>query len=92
MKLYFNLKREIFVENDQTPKILIFIGVNGSGKTTTIGKIESQIRDENKILIAACDTFRAAAIDQLKVGQIKAKVIFFRKYQSRSCQCCFSSY
>ena len=60
-------EREIFVENDQTPKILIFIGVNGSGKTTTIGKIASQIRDENKILIAACDTFRAAAIDQLKI-------------------------
>ena len=63
-------EREIFVENDQTPKILIFIGVNGSGKTTTIGKIVSQIRDENKILIAACDTFRAAAIDQLKVYRL----------------------
>ena len=70
-------EREIFVENDQTPKILIFIGVNGSGKTTTIGKIASQIRDENRILIAACDTFRAAAIDQLKSWADKSKSDFF---------------
>ena len=70
-------EREIFVENDQTPKILIFIGVNGSGKTTTIGKIASQIRDKNKILIAACDTFRAAASDQLKSWADKSKSDFF---------------
>ena len=70
-------EREIFLENDQTPKILIFIGVNGSGKTTTIGKIASQIRDENKILIAACDTFRAAAIEQLKSWANKSKSDFF---------------
>ena len=70
-------EREIFVENDQTPKILIFIGVNGSGKTTTIGKIASQIRDKNKILIAACDTFRAAAIDQLKSWSDKSRSDFF---------------
>ena len=70
-------EREIFVANDQTPKILIFIGVNGSGKTTTIGKIASQIRDENKILIAACDTFRAAAIDQLKNWANKNNNDFF---------------
>ena len=70
-------EREIFVENDQTPKILIFIGVNGSGKTTTIGKIASQIRDEKKVLIAACDTFRAAAIEQLKSWADKSKSDFF---------------
>ena len=70
-------EREIFVENDQTPEILIFVGVNGSGKTTTIGKIVSQIRDENKILIAACDTFRAAAIDQLKSWADKSKSDFY---------------
>ena len=70
-------ERKIFEENDQTPKILIFIGVNGSGKTTTIGKIASQIRDEKKILIAACDTFRAAAIDQLKNWSDKSNNDFF---------------
>ena len=59
-------ENEILKENNKNPKILIFVGVNGSGKTTTIGKIANQISNEKKILIAACDTFRAAAIDQLK--------------------------
>jgi fused signal recognition particle receptor len=56
----------ILEQNEKESKILIFIGVNGSGKTTTIGKISNQINNEKKVLIAACDTFRAAAIDQLK--------------------------
>ena len=59
-------ENEILKENNKNPKILIFVGVNGSGKTTTIGKIANQISNEKKVLIAACDTFRAAAIDQLK--------------------------
>jgi len=57
---------KLLEQNDKSPKILIFVGVNGSGKTTTIGKIAKQIGNNKKILIAACDTFRAAAIDQLK--------------------------
>jgi len=57
---------KLLKQNDNSPKILIFVGVNGSGKTTTIGKIAKQIGNKKKILIAACDTFRAAAIDQLK--------------------------
>ncbi len=59
-------EKEILEENKKKSKILIFVGVNGSGKTTTIGKIANKISNEKKILIAACDTFRAAAIDQLK--------------------------
>jgi len=59
-------EKEILEENKKKSKILIFVGVNGSGKTTTIGKITNQISNEKKVLIAACDTFRAAAIDQLK--------------------------
>jgi fused signal recognition particle receptor len=59
-------ERKLLEEKERNPKILIFVGVNGSGKTTTIGKIANQIDNEKKILIAACDTFRAAAIDQLK--------------------------
>ena len=58
-------ERELLVESLEK-KILIFVGVNGSGKTTTIGKIINQLDNDKKILIAACDTFRAAAIDQLK--------------------------
>ena len=56
----------IIEESNKNQKILIFVGVNGSGKTTTIGKISNQIPNNKKVLIAACDTFRAAAIDQLK--------------------------
>ena len=70
-------ERKIFEENDQRKKILIFVGVNGSGKTTTIGKIANQIGDEKKVLIAACDTFRAAAINQLKDWAEKNKNDFF---------------
>ena len=47
---------------------VLIVGVNGSGKTTTIGKLARRLENNNrKVLIAAGDTFRAAAIDQLKV-------------------------
>ena len=64
-------------KNDKRPKILIFVGVNGSGKTTTIGKIANQIPNDKKVLIAACDTFRAAAIEQLKEWAHKNQNDFF---------------
>ena len=53
-------------KNSDDKKILIFVGVNGSGKTTTIGKIANKVLSNKKILIAACDTFRAAAVEQLE--------------------------
>ncbi len=50
------------------PKVIIFNGVNGAGKTTTIGKIAFNLKNQNKkVIIAACDTFRAAASEQLQV-------------------------
>src|SRR6266545_222449 len=50
------------------PFVILVVGVNGSGKTTTIGKLASKFRAEGKsVMIAAGDTFRAAAIDQLKI-------------------------
>jgi fused signal recognition particle receptor len=53
---------------DQSPAILFVIGVNGAGKTTTIGKIAHKLNLEGKtVMLAAADTFRAAAIDQLKI-------------------------
>lgn len=56
------------------PKVIIFNGVNGSGKTTTIGKIAKKLTDENKkVVIAACDTFRAAASEQLKIWADRSK-------------------
>ncbi len=68
---------ELITKNEIDPKILIFVGVNGSGKTTTIGKIANKIGNEKKILIAACDTFRAAAINQLKNWALKNNNDFF---------------
>ena len=53
---------------DTQPSVILVIGVNGVGKTTTIGKIASRLRQERKkVLLAAADTFRAAAIEQLEV-------------------------
>lgn len=58
-----------------SPTIILVVGVNGVGKTTTIGKLSSRFRNENKkVLIAAADTFRAAAIDQLKAWGNRAEV------------------
>ena len=51
-----------------SPSIILVIGVNGVGKTTTIGKLANQLREDGKkVLLAAADTFRAAAIDQLDI-------------------------
>jgi len=50
------------------PFVLLVVGVNGTGKTTTIGKLATKFRSEGKkVLVGACDTFRAAAMDQLAV-------------------------
>lgn len=57
------------------PSIILVIGVNGVGKTTTIGKIAKQLKDSGKkVLLSAADTFRAAAIDQLKIWAYRASV------------------
>ena len=57
------------------PKVILIIGVNGVGKTTSIGKIAATFKAEKyKVLIAAADTFRAAAIDQLEVWSSRAGV------------------
>ena len=52
--------------NKKQKKIILFVGVNGSGKTTTLGKLANKILLDKKVLIAACDTFRAAAVEQLE--------------------------
>jgi fused signal recognition particle receptor len=53
---------------DAKPFVILVVGVNGSGKTTTIGKLAEKFRREGrKVMLAAGDTFRAAAIDQLKI-------------------------
>jgi len=62
-----------FQENDMT--VIVIVGVNGAGKTTTIGKLAHKFKQQNlKVVLAAGDTFRAAAIDQLKVWGNRAGV------------------
>lgn len=57
------------------PSIILVIGVNGVGKTTTIGKLAAQLKaDEKKVILGAADTFRAAAIDQLEIWAERAGV------------------
>jgi len=69
-------EQDLFTSEDNQPTILLFIGVNGSGKTTTIGKLINIIAKNKKILVVACDTFRAAATDQLKEWVIRQGVDF----------------
>lgn len=60
---------------DTKPSVILVIGVNGAGKTTSVGKIAARLRSEGKkVVVAAADTFRAAAIDQLAVWCDRAGV------------------
>ena len=81
--------REILVETldvgdpaldlTEKPAVLLMIGVNGVGKTTTIGKLAHQLKQAgNRVLLAAGDTFRAAAADQLAIWADRAQVEIVR--------------
>ncbi len=60
-------------------KVIMIVGVNGAGKTTTIGKLATKLKAEgNKVIVGACDTFRAAAVDQLQVWCERAGVEMVR--------------
>lgn len=64
------------------PRIVLFVGVNGSGKTTTIGKIAAKLSAQGAdIVLAAGDTFRAAAVEQLRVWADRASARFISKPQ-----------
>ena len=68
-----NIKPITFTENK--PLVILMVGVNGSGKTTTIGKLAQRWKQEGKnVLLAAGDTFRAAAINQLQVWADRAGI------------------
>lgn len=76
------LKKELFETLDfadklevKTPAVIMVVGVNGVGKTTTIGKLANKfVKEKKSVTIAAADTFRAAAADQLSVWADRAKV------------------
>lgn len=68
MDILNSRKREIHAAPAGTPTVILMVGVNGSGKTTTIGKLASRLKGEGKkVVLAACDTFRAAAVEQLQL-------------------------
>ena len=65
---------------ETTPSVILVIGVNGVGKTTSIGKIAANLKSQGKkVVVAAADTFRAAAIDQLAVWTERAGVELIRQ-------------
>jgi fused signal recognition particle receptor len=58
----------LLIDTSKKPFVILMVGVNGAGKTTTIGKMAKQFTDDgHKVMLAAGDTFRAAAVEQLKV-------------------------
>jgi fused signal recognition particle receptor len=70
--------KPMLVDRERKPHVILVVGVNGTGKTTTIGKLANRFRKDGlKVMLAAGDTFRAAAIDQLKIWgeRTGAKVI-----------------
>ena len=69
--------------NENGTSVLLFIGVNGVGKTTTIGKLANKMKDEGKkVLLVGADTFRAGAVKQLREWSEKIGVGFFGKEES----------
>ena len=64
------------------PSVILVIGVNGVGKTTSIGKIANRLKKENKsIVLAAADTFRAAAVEQLEIWAERSKCDIVKKQE-----------
>lgn len=77
-KILAPVAKEFSPDAAHRPFVTLAVGVNGSGKTTTLGKLASRLKaGGNKVMLAAADTFRAAAIDQLKVWgeRVDASVI-----------------
>ncbi|MGB6535864.1 MAG: signal recognition particle-docking protein FtsY [Xanthobacteraceae bacterium] len=67
-KVLAPVAQPLLVDAAKRPFVILVVGVNGSGKTTTVGKLAAKLRAEGRtVMMAASDTFRAAAIDQLKI-------------------------
>jgi len=73
-------ENEFSIPKSNTPHVIMVVGVNGVGKTTTIGKLSSQFKkQELKVVLGAADTFRAAAIDQLQIWADRTDVPIVRQ-------------
>ncbi|MCH8542383.1 MAG: signal recognition particle-docking protein FtsY [Alcanivorax sp.] len=67
-RLLVPVNKPLVIEADKKPYVILMVGVNGVGKTTTIGKLAKRLRNDGKsVMLAAGDTFRAAAVEQLQV-------------------------
>ena len=67
-KILEPVAKPLVIDSTKKPHVILVVGVNGSGKTTTIGKLAKTYKDQGlKVMMAAGDTFRAAAVEQLKV-------------------------
>lgn len=76
---YFEIP-EVHLEGQKVPYVIMVVGVNGVGKTTTIGKLANRYKNQGKkVLVGAGDTFRAAAVDQLKLWAERVGVDFYSK-------------
>ncbi|HBX38946.1 MAG TPA: signal recognition particle-docking protein FtsY [Marinobacter adhaerens] len=70
-----DVTKPLQIDSGKTPYVILMVGVNGVGKTTTIGKLTKKFQNEGKsVMLAAGDTFRAAAVEQLKVWGERNKV------------------
>ena len=77
-----DVAKPLILNNSKTPSVVLVVGVNGAGKTTTIGKLAHQYSSEGKkIMIAACDTFRAAAVEQLQIWAERSNAEFVKSSQ-----------
>jgi fused signal recognition particle receptor len=73
-KVLAPVAKAMVIDSAQKPFVILVVGVNGSGKTTTIGKLAAKLSAEGrKVMLAAGDTFRAAAIEQLKIWGERTK-------------------
>jgi fused signal recognition particle receptor len=67
--------KPLALDTAHKPSVILMVGVNGNGKTTTIGKLASQFKQQGKkVLLAAADTFRAAAVEQLQVWGTRTNI------------------
>src|SRR6202048_3672716 len=73
-KVLAPVAKPLVIDGAQRPFVILVVGVNGSGKTTTLGKLAAKLSSEGrKVMLAAGDTFRAAAIEQLKIWGERTK-------------------
>ena len=88
------VERPLRLDPATRPLVVLVVGVNGSGKTTTIGKLAKQYRDDDKtVLIAAGDTFRAAAVEQLRVwGERAGAAVVARETGADAAGLAFDAY